>query len=103
MAELYEVTKYEYGWRVKKPSCIESWLYDTKDEANMQCMAANAIIRATMPLLGVMPRWLWLEKRRDELLEAIDRQLKSDWQVREEYISELCDIIKQIRDRGDVR
>ena len=58
----------------------------------LQEMAEKSIHPATLdeskPPIGIMPRWLWEEKRRDELIKAITRCLEARHPILAEWVEE---------------
>lgn len=48
------------------------------------------------PPLGVMPRWLWLEHRRDELRSAMQRYIDAKVDVPYLFVKELEEILPEI-------
>lgn len=54
------------------------------------------------PPLGIMPKWVWLEKRKKELREAIERYMISLYPVPEEWVDEYNELIRIInKSKGD--
>ncbi|MHA1197733.1 MAG: hypothetical protein ACTSQF_00050 [Candidatus Heimdallarchaeaceae archaeon] len=47
---------------------------------------------AKRPPLGVMPRQIWLQKRFDDLIEAVDRFKKANTEIPREWYKEIGDL-----------
>ena len=48
------------------------------------------------PTLGVMPRWLWLENRKCDLLNAVCRAIDNNDTIRIEWINEYNKIQEEV-------
>lgn len=52
------------------------------------------------PLLGITPRHIWIERRLEEVREAIGKRVHGSWPVPVEWIEEYNELIKSVRIEG---
>lgn len=83
---------------------------DIPDEAvdEYRALLASAKIRRGMyehsrPPLGVMPKYIWDEKRMNHLKEAIDRYILANQNVPAEWISEYHDLMREAHRRHAIK
>jgi len=51
------------------------------------------------PPLGVMPKWLWQERRCEELRKCINRHFEANWLINIELVDEYNSHVKELEHR----
>ncbi len=51
------------------------------------------------PPLGIMPKWLWQERRFNELCGAITRAYNASWEIHIEWVEEYNELVREMRAR----
>lgn len=73
----------------------------------MQCLVQlnknlqEVITMANKPPLGIMPFWVWIAMRKNELSEAIIRYTKYDYPIPIEWVEEYNKHIEALRGRAE--
>lgn len=60
-------------------------------------------IKRSKPAMGIMPEWVWIERRNSELKDAIDRYMRADCQVPLEWIVEMNKHCNEFQAKGYVK
>jgi hypothetical protein len=79
-----DICHYERG-QVKKVELPEGWLKTAMEKSKSK------------PPLGIKPRMLWLQSRRDEIYNALFRYFAVDKPIPVEWIEEILEIEKSIQ------
>jgi malonyl CoA-acyl carrier protein transacylase len=70
------------------------------NEQQRKAKAEQAETERLKPPIGIMPRYVWDEKRAMELLAAIRRYVDAGLMPKKEWVHELCDLTTARRERG---
>lgn len=51
---------------------------------------------ANMQPVGIMPRFIWIEKRLDEIQQAIERRFNTTYEIPLEWVQERNELVKEL-------
>lgn len=78
-----------------KGCCADSGWYGKECDCEAQKSSESAVLAGSTkkPPLGLMPEYVWKEKRVLEILEAIDRYFREEMKIPKQWYDELGRLI----------
>lgn len=96
--------EYIYGYGTEKAKEVEEVREEeeTEESSPIKPIYREGFSTSLRPPLGVKPRFIFLEHRKEEIKQAIDRVMKHEgnWRIQSDWIEEYNEICDYLEKRG---